>query len=202
VVLLHHQHLQQLPPASHERGELLDGCVRQDRGLELGGFAEAGQQVGVQLIGLGQQPQRFGKLPHSTWIDQGHRDPAGRQLAHQGPFQSASGLDHHQGRLQRHQAFERGGNAFCVIARLPILACGPHADVQPFLRHIDTDKGMRIHLDSASILVTMKMPVLAEFGLQDHTTVRALFTTHTAAPLYFGLSRPRIMRPAVSLLIY
>ncbi len=34
---------------------------------------------------------------------------------------------------------------------------------------------------------TMKMPVLAEFGLTDHTTVRALFTTDTATLLRDGL---------------
>jgi hypothetical protein len=75
ALFFHHDHADQLPaPAGqgHEHGLCRIGCV-EDRGLRKGGIA--GDDGGIDLIGLGQFSERSGEPARKPGIDHRHGQP-------------------------------------------------------------------------------------------------------------------------------
>ena len=68
------------------------GIFFQQTRLDL--LAEAGQDQGVDAVGLGQNSQRFGEVAHLPRIDHGHAVAGFDQRRDQAPFVSARGFDH------------------------------------------------------------------------------------------------------------
>src|SRR4029078_10341753 len=78
-LLLGQPHLQELPAAAQEGGQLLGGGAgpRPYLGPYLGG--EQGQGGGVDGVGLVRAPQRLGEAPGLTRVDDGDGQPGGAQ---------------------------------------------------------------------------------------------------------------------------
>lgn len=111
-------------PACQERGEGLGGGVRQGTGLRADDLGEAGPQVGVERIRLGEMADRLGEVADLARIADRGRQPAGRLQHHQLGAAGAEALDHpaDAGRVMR-QALVRAGRA--------------HGEVQVRFGHVD-----------------------------------------------------------------
>ena len=177
-MLLGGNHPHQLSPACDQRFEFAGLRIRQWAGLRAHRRREPHEDPGIDVVRLGQLSDRTRVAPHLARIDDGHRDVGRRHGAGSPQLVPASGLEHHQDRLQRADPGTQLVHRPVVIRRLPRLAVR-HTDVDGGLRHVHA------HVDRFGVH-SSSLPILANhagswpkqlYGLKMERVRRPCFAT-------------------------
>lgn len=97
-------HGDKVAPVREQRAEFLSLRVGQRARHRLDHLDEAREHLGNEGSGLGQLPDRAGKVAHLARADHGHREACGRQRGGYWQFAPSGRLQHDQGRPQGPQA--------------------------------------------------------------------------------------------------
>ena len=109
------QHLDELPAAGDQRGQILLRGVGERPRLGPDVRRKPRQHVRIQGVGLGEAPDRFGKVADLPRIDDGDRQPRQRERRRDIGFIAAGRLEDDQRRRQRlHLRDERTQPGFIV----------------------------------------------------------------------------------------
>src|SRR5215212_5775320 len=87
------------------------------------------QYLGIQLVCLGQQPTRSGKLPHPRRVHHCHRQTCPEQCLHHSPLVPTRGFHHDEFGLQIFHLFHQPGNSFSRVLRLCFLPFPKHCHI-------------------------------------------------------------------------
>lgn len=102
-----------------------------------------GQDLGVQLIGLGQPADGFGKVAHVLGIGNDYGQAGLIQGVGHGILVAPGGFQQHDLGVEGLQMRRQGGNAVLVVGLGEGLADGHRVHVQTLRGYVDTDKGLR-----------------------------------------------------------
>ena len=185
AVLFCDDHLDDLTTARHQLSQRLGFGVRDGPGRRPYGFGEVSDRRGVEAIGLGEFAGRAGEIADLTRIDHRERQMRGGEGAGDHRLVSPSRLQRDQDRRQGEQALDKARQAFAVARDGEGLSTRPDANVQPILRHIDSDK--QIHLPSLHMRARAAAPA----------TVRDRGRDGWGAMLRSGLLNPRSARAPI-----
>jgi hypothetical protein len=94
----------------------------------------------VDTIGFRQDAHGVGKGAHLARVDHHHGQTDGRQGGRHRPLEASRGLEHHQGRGDRLQLRDEGGDPGLVVADGPRLSRRPDGDIERVFRDINPDK--------------------------------------------------------------
>jgi len=132
-------HLDDLAPAGDEIGEKLRGLVRQDANRRPRRFDEAGDDGGVDRIGLGAFAERLCVVADLRGIDDDDRQAGARQARGDDRLEAAGRFHRDQDRRERLQSDDELRETFAVAGDRKRLAAGMDMHIQPILRHVDAD---------------------------------------------------------------
>ena len=185
AVFLRHDHLDDLPPARHEFAQRLGFAVGHAPRGRAGGLGEVGDCGGVETIGLGELSGRAREVADLTRIDHRQGQMRGGKGACDHRLVSARRLERDQDGMKRAQALDETLETLVVARDGEGLAAWPDANVQPILRHIDSNK--HIHLPSLHMRARDAAPA----------TVRDVRMDGWGAMLANGLVNPRSQRAPI-----
>jgi hypothetical protein len=151
-------------PTRHKFSQRLGFGVRDRPRGRANGLGEVGDRRGVQAIGLSELAGRAGKIADLTPVDyrQGQMRCGKGACDHR--LVSARRLERSQGGRKRAQALDKTLQALVVACDGEGLAAWADADVQPILRHIDSNK--HIHLPSLHMRARNAAPAtVRDFGI-------------------------------------
>jgi len=146
------QHLEQLPPARHQRRQAARRLVRQGPHRRPDGLGEAGDRFGVEAVGLRQPPRGAREGAHLAGIDDRDRQPGRGQGGRGGDLHPARGFEHDQRGGEGGQALDQRRHARLVVTDREVLARGTQVNVEPTLGDVDADEGGRLVRDPASLM--------------------------------------------------
>jgi len=182
------QHLDELLPARHQRGQGLSLLVGQRPQFWPNHFGEPSQHVSINGVGLGQLSGGFGKITYLARIDDDHRQPDQHQCTGQRQLHAARRFQDHQRRRHSLQPFTELSPPLFIIYNCKA-SFRPHRHIQLGLRHIDADKdwGVRNHR-------LLGRPALQNAGSGAQATVRALQVTSVTTQAVPRSRGPRLRR--------
>ena len=125
---------------------------------------EAGQDLGVQPVGLGQAPEGPREVVRLARIDHDHRQAGRGQGGDHEPLVAAAGFQHDAGGLQRLELLLQAAQAAPRAWHRPGRPRGLDRDVQLRLRHIDPDRDVRVSCHSVPSDDAGDTPCLADSG--------------------------------------
>ena len=137
AVLLHADHLDDLAAAGDELGEGLRVRVRHRPRLGPHALGEEGDRLGVEAVGLGEPPGGAGEVADLARVDDGERQAGAGQRRGDGDFETAGGLQHHEGGRQGPQLRGQAVEAGAVARNGERLARRAEMHVEAVLRHVD-----------------------------------------------------------------
>ena len=142
-------------------------------GGRLGGdfchLAVAGNDAGVQAVGLGQDALGAGEVPHGPGIHHGHGQAGFPQEGGCQGFVAAGGFQGDEGRVQGQQAEDQGSHRLAGVGDPPRLPRRMGRDVQPVFGHVNADETPLWGCHTSSL-----RPCLVDAGsLRAPATVRA-----------------------------
>ena len=142
-------------------------------GGRLGGdrchLAVAGNDEGVQAVGLGQDALGAGEVPHGPGIHHGHGQAGFPQEGGCQGFVAAGGFQGDEGRVQGQQAEDQGSHRLAGVGDPPRLPRRMGRDVQPVFGHVNADETPLWGCHTSSL-----RPCLVDAGsLRAPATVRA-----------------------------
>jgi hypothetical protein len=111
-------------------------------GPRIGMLAEAGDDAGVQSIGLGQNAQAAGEVSDLAGIDHGHPVSGRYKRADQAVLVAARGFDYDQTTARVRQSSEQLPEARGAIRNGEALVLAEHTDIERALGNIDTYEGL------------------------------------------------------------
>jgi hypothetical protein len=122
------EHLEQLPAPGEERVELLGFRVgdRAQRGAHH--LGEAGEEVGVDAIGLRELARRLGEVADLARVHHDYRERHGGEAGDREQLVVARGFQHDQLRRDRPQPLDERAEAPVVIRQREPLGAREHAD--------------------------------------------------------------------------
>jgi len=196
------KHLGNLASPGNLRAQLFAGRRRQSSQRGPHRFSKVSQNLGINLIGLGQPTGSFGKVTHLAGIDHYHRQLGGRQCSHDPTFYPTGGFHHKQSHSQSTQpSYQLPDLSLLIRDRFPT-AARTHNDIERPFGHVDSDKYALFH-----------NPILLSVNPLQHGStfhmIRAISPGNcsssrrgrTGRPwLAYGLSRPRRERSVPSYL--
>jgi len=185
TIFLRHDHLDDLPSAGHEFTQRLGFVVSHRLGGRADGLGEMGDCRGVQAIGLGELAGGTREVADLPRIDHRERQMGGGEGAGRHGLIAARRLHDDQDRSQGAQALAKTLQTFTVTRDGEGLPTRPDADVQPILRHIDSNE--HIHLPSLHMRARDAAPA----------TVRDVRMGGWGARLRNGLRDPRRRRAPI-----
>ena len=115
---------------------------RPRRGADLVG--EAGDDLGVEPVGLGEPADGPGKGTDLGRVDHRQRQPRPSKPGRHRRLEAARRLEHDQGRGGRAQSIRQRGDSCPVTGDRKALARRPDVDVEPFLGDIDADEHLSL----------------------------------------------------------
>ncbi len=128
----------------HQLSQRLGFGVRDGPGGRTNGVGEVGDCSGVETIGFGELAGRTGEIADLTRIDHRQGQVRRGERARNHGLVSPCRLERDQGGRKRAQALDETLKTLAVARDGEGLAAWPDADVQPILRHIDSNKHIRL----------------------------------------------------------
>ncbi len=178
----HHHH--DLPPPRDQIGEQPRRFVRQRPRLRLGRFGEAGDDRGIDLVGLRALAERLRVMPDLGRIDHRQRQPRPADRRRDHDLEAASRFHRDQTRRQRLKPLRQRRQTFAVARDGEGLTRRRDMHVEPILRHVDP-----------YVSVHRFPSLLNRARTAARTTVRVRWTDDGGASLSDGLLRPGMSRP-------
>ena len=139
------EHLQELSASGEEGGEFGGGLVAQRPDRRANPVGKLGQHARIELVGLGEDAEGLGEIPHLARIDRHDGETGDRERAEDGGFVAARGLQDDQCRRQRLEPRDESGKGSGGVGHLPLLAGGMHGRIEVRLGDIETDEARGGH---------------------------------------------------------
>jgi hypothetical protein len=140
TVFLGRQHLDELPAAGQQCAHVLRLLIGQCARCGVNGLGEMGQNLRVELVGLGELAGGLGKLAHLARIDHGDRQTRHRERGSQRQFQATRGLHDDQRWLQILQLLHQLRDLGLAIAGPHRFAAWAARKIQMVLGDVDADE--------------------------------------------------------------
>ena len=167
------QHLDELPAAGDQRGQLLLRGIRERPrlGTDVGGKPR--QDVGIQGVGLREAPDRFGKVADLARIDDGDRQAGQRHRRRDIRLIAAGRLQDDQRGGQRPEVRDQRTQPGLIVREPHRRGGGRGGEVEMRLRDIQTDVTRSRHGRAPR----RTRPTLPDAGSTPRAPVRALAAT-------------------------
>jgi hypothetical protein len=193
-------HADELAPPGQQGAQLLGVGVGEWTRRGVHHFGEAGEELGVEGVGLGQLADGAGEVAHLARVDHRHSEARGRQRGGHRQLPPAGRLQDDEGGALRPQPCDERGDALLVVGDNPLLRAGARGDIQLGLGDIDAPIDGGAGWVHDGVLSVPTRPFLGTCGPRRPCNCAGSGEKRARRPaLSCGLARPKEDRPAVPL---
>jgi len=177
AVLLGGEHLDDLASASQDGREFPGFPVGDRPGPGAHRLAEAGEDLGVDLVGLGEPAGGPGEVAGLAGIDHRDRDTGGGQSGGEGALQAPGALEHHHDRARLEEPAHERVDADLVVGGVEAIPGGAQSDVQASLGDVHPCVNLFLLLRGTHRTASPSLwPILADAGSSSSSMSKALAT--------------------------